>query len=74
MAQQITLPDFLTEAEIRRAARKFKELSGGTAFHTWCVDELIMPNMDRINKALGQENDARYLAYAVEYVLGQTGT
>ena len=30
-------------------------------------DEIIKPNIDRINKALGQENDPDYLAYAVEY-------
>jgi hypothetical protein len=36
-------------------------------------DEIIKPNMTRINAALGQENDADYLAYAVEYVMNQMG-
>lgn len=30
---------------------------------------IIEPNMERINKALGQENDATYLAYAIQFAL-----
>ena len=33
--------------------------------------QVIEPNMAAINAKLGQENDARYLAYAVVYALSQ---
>jgi hypothetical protein len=33
-------------------------------------EQIICPNLERINRTLGQENDPMHLAYAVEYVLG----
>ena len=35
--------------------------------------EVMEPNMAEINRKLGQENDAHYLAYAVVYAMGKTG-
>lgn len=69
---QITIDQFLTDAEIERAHRLYRIARPGT-FATRLAAEIITPNLERINKALGQENDARYLAYAVEYVLMQAG-
>ncbi len=63
----ITLPDILTDVEIKRALHIFE--SDRPNFHKRCIDELIAPNMSRINKSLGQENDSSYLAYVVEHVL-----
>lgn len=57
------LKDFLTDDEIRRAV-KLKKCDA-------IQREIIEPNLARINRALGQENDARYLAYAVEYAVGR---
>jgi hypothetical protein len=67
MASQktMTLPDFLTANEIALAVT-LKD-------RVLVRDEIIKPNMTRINAALGQENDADYLAYAVEYVMNQMG-
>jgi len=68
----VTLPQFLTEAQIAEAARLFD-------FHgMWDSVEpirvlVIAPNLAAINEKLGQENDARYLAYAVVHVLSQAG-
>jgi hypothetical protein len=63
------LPQFLTAAQIRVAAGLYAD-HGIDA-----VDEIqaqvIDPNMATINTKLGQENDARYLAYVVVYVLSQ---
>ncbi len=64
----IALSDVLTPSEIARARALYREQSDET-FNTRVVRELIAPNMARINKALGQENDARYIGYAVEYCL-----
>jgi hypothetical protein len=72
--RQITIHDFLTEDEIHRAQAIYAaHRKAGTPanFSKAVRDELIAPNMARINRALGQENDAHYLAYAVEYVLGE---
>lgn len=59
--KQATLKDFLTDREIRRAI----ELRNARAI----CEEIIKPSIARINRALGQENDPMYLAYAVEYAI-----
>ena len=66
--KQVAITQFLTEAEIERAAALYSTLAGSGKFAAAVDAEIITPNMERINKALGQENDSRYLAYAVEYV------
>jgi hypothetical protein len=70
--KQFTIDQFLTTAEIERAATLYKTLAGTGRFASTVDVEIITPNIDRINTALGQENDPRYLAYAVEYVFIQT--
>ena len=65
----MTLPQFLTEAQIAEAVRLYEE-HGSLAVDQICK-RVIEPNMEAINAKLGQENDARYLAYAVFYVLTQ---
>ena len=67
--KSITIADFLTEAEISQAVRMWTE--DPRTFHKRVLTEILEPNMARINKALGQENDASYLAYMLEYVIGQ---
>lgn len=69
MMKTITLPQFLTEEQIAQAIALYEE-HGMDA-----VDEIrtqiIAPNLAAIDAKLGQPNDARYLAYAVVYVLSQ---
>ena len=61
----MNLGDILTDDEINRAIllRNRKDVR----------DQLIRPNMGRINASLGQENDADYLSFAVEYVMKKAG-
>ncbi len=66
----ITLPQFLTEAQIAEAAHLYDEV-GGIDVTEKILSRVIEPNMAAINAKLGQENDAHYLAYAVVYVLNQ---
>jgi hypothetical protein len=40
-------------------------------FHQWCKTTVVEPNMERINETIGQENDASYIAYAIEYLVSQ---
>jgi len=61
----ITLFDFLTEDEIQKAANLQDRLA--------VRDQIISPNMGRINKTLGQENDPNYLSYCVEYIMRTAG-
>lgn len=63
MTKHVSLQDFLTEDEIGEAIR--------LRIAPKILKQIIAPNLDRINKALGQENDARYLAYVVEYIVYQ---
>lgn len=66
--KQVRISDFLTDDEIRRALKLYRE--DQPHFHERVLREIINPNMERINKALGQENDPTYLAYAVEFAIG----
>jgi hypothetical protein len=68
----LTLPQFLTKDQIRKATRLYKKF--GTNAVSQIRAEVIEPNMAAINAKIGQENDARYLAYAVVYVLSQGTT
>jgi hypothetical protein len=67
----MTIDQFLLPAEIQRAAALYKTLQGTGKFAATLDAEIITPNLERINTALGQENSSRYLAYAVEFVLSK---
>lgn len=70
MPKTMTIGDFLTEAEVDKAIKLYKEAAPGS-FARRCANEIITPVLPRINAKLGQTNDAKYLAYAVEYALMQ---
>lgn len=59
--KQVQIKDFLTEEQLLKAAHlgKAKQI----------CEQIIKPNIEAINKKLGQENDPMYLAYAVEYIV-----
>jgi hypothetical protein len=67
--REITIDQFLTPMEILKCVSIWRKST--TPAKEIC-ETVIKPNMARINTKLGQENDAMYLAYAVEYVLNQT--
>lgn len=69
MTKSVTLPDILTPPQIVQAARLYK--AHGMDAVAKIQSQLIEPNMAAINAKLGQENDPRYLAYAVVYVFSQ---
>ena len=69
MRQGTTLPQFLTDSQIAQAAKLYK--AHGMDAVAKIQAQVIEPNMAAINGKLGQENDARYLAYAVVYVFSQ---
>lgn len=57
----ITLGDFLNDQQLNRAL-KLKKAS-------LICEYIIKPNIDTINKKLGQENDPMYLSYMIEYAI-----
>ena len=63
-ARMVTLSEFLTDEQMKRCLELYPDRKR-------IRDEVIAPNMETINKKLGQENDADYLAYAVVFVIGQ---
>ena len=66
----MTLPEFLTEAQIADALTLFKN-HGGIDAKGAIQKQVIEPNIAAINKKLGQDNDPSYLAYAVVHVFSQ---
>ncbi len=71
--KKVTIYDFLTLDQVKKAREIFDGCTtpGKAGVHKLLLDEVIQPNIAEINHKLGQENDARYLAFAVEYVLVQ---
>ena len=67
MAKTITLPDILTDQELTLAWRLYHSAADESFIRTM-VKRIINPNIERINKATGQENDPKFLAYMIEYV------
>jgi hypothetical protein len=65
----VTLSQFLTGAEIQRAVDMWNSGTRCSDYTHDVCEEIIRPNIDRINRALGQENDPMYLAYLVTYVV-----
>ena len=58
----IFICDILTDEEISQCIGKEKP---------WITKNIVKPNLDRINKATGQENDPDYLGYLIEHVCSQ---
>lgn len=68
-ATNVKIGDLFTNDELQRAAKLYDRSVVGR-FNENCVREIVTPEVvERINKQLGQENDARYLAYVIEYAL-----
>lgn len=56
--KEVRIGDFLTEEQAERCCDLYPD-------HKRIHDEVILPNLAEINRKLGQENDARYLSYAI---------
>jgi hypothetical protein len=63
----VSMPDLFTRAEITKARSLLTKHKGEA--HTYILTEVVQPRMAHINEVTGQENDDRYLAYAVVYFL-----
>ena len=70
MANTVSLGELFTPAELRAATKLYCECKPGE-FNKRVVEQIVEPALPRINKVTGQENDARYWGYALEYALTQ---
>jgi hypothetical protein len=61
--KHVKIGDILTTAQLDRCRAVYPD-------HARIRDEVIQPNLGAINRKLGQENDARYLAYAIIHAIG----
>lgn len=66
MPKMLPIGQILTTTEMKEALRLYKRCESHL-FADRCAAEIISPVLERINKITGQENDARYLAYAVQH-------
>jgi hypothetical protein len=75
MTSDLTLDQVFTVIELNRALALYRECQRDTGkrFNTLCAEEIVSPVLDRINQTTGQENDANYLAYAIEFALIKGG-
>lgn len=67
----VAIGELFTAEELDRAKALYVAADPGT-FARRCAEEIVAPILARINEKTGQENDARYLAYAIEYAMDQT--
>jgi hypothetical protein len=64
--KQIDLEDILSPAEIVRA-RELYNTQADESYNSRLIREILADKMKRVNEVTGQENDARYIAYAIEW-------
>ncbi len=67
-----TVDKFLTNNEIKAAIIAYAKCQNGLdkrRFVDVINQDIITPNLERINVALGQENDAKFLSYAIEHAI-----
>jgi len=68
----MTILDILqTDEAILTATQLWRDHKDDNTFARRLAEQVIAPNLKAINARLGQENDARYLAYVVELALYQ---
>lgn len=73
--QTTSLDQFLTSEQLEHCCAIWVECAGNDILFVGRVEvEVMLPNMAEINRKIGQENNARYLAYATYYVFSQVMT
>lgn len=67
--KNVALGDLFTDVQIDRALVIWR--TDREHFHARVLSEVVEPAMAQINANTGQENDASYMAYMLEYVFSQ---
>lgn len=74
--RRFRLDELFTEAELRKAAAIFGShkddpMPGGMSLARKLCRDITEPALERINRVTAQENNAMYLAYALEHAFTQ---
>lgn len=69
--KHVSISEFLTEEQALLARRLYIQSADNIDAVAQIHAQVIKPNIDEINAKLGQENDPRYLAYAVVHVINK---
>lgn len=69
--RKVSITDIVTREEWDLACKLYP-ITAPHALNKVFVDQIIGPNIERINETTGQENDPSYLAYMLEYVVFTT--
>lgn len=67
----VTLMTFLTKDQIDAALALWRRPHMERLFHSDVRREIVEPNIEEINRKLGQKNDPDFIAFAIEYVFMQ---
>lgn len=72
-SKTIQIGDFLNNEQVKIASDYYDRAKNGEfTFAKKFSEDVIAPNIEKINEKLGQENDPLFLAYAVEYAFSIT--
>lgn len=67
--KKLTINQLFVDAELAKAREILLETASSKQRIDRLVNEVVAPRMSHINTVTGQENDARYFAYLLEYLL-----
>lgn len=70
--KMVNIGELLTDKELAKAREIYRTTKLGER-HKALVAQVVEPAMKHINEVTGQENDAGYIAYALEYAIASTG-
>jgi hypothetical protein len=69
---QFALGQLFSDDALNQAIRIWRDDRDN--FHNRVLKEVVEPAMANINKVTGQENDPRFIAYALEYAFMKGGS
>jgi len=67
-----SIQEIFTGDQLRHMRLLYRQLAGTGRFAKECAAQYVQPNLPHIEKVLGQEMDAMFVAYAVEYTFSQS--
>jgi hypothetical protein len=68
--KKIELGKLYTSEELAKAAQHVMNPPEDGSVADAIMRDVTLPSLHRINETTGQENNAKYLAYALEYAVG----
>jgi hypothetical protein len=69
--KQHTLGELFTQGEIDTAAELYDMYQNTGRLNGALCEQVIRSALPRINRVTGQQNDARYLGYALEHLFNE---